>query len=236
MSSSRRPRVTSDHSRPHPLGPGGPGHRVELGRTEQARPGQAVVPRRAREGQAAGGSSEAGGRPAAPAARSRPADPIGSGGRRCAAGRAARSRQRLVADGAVLRSGHPVRAVHAEPAKPWGVLPTDLVAVRMSQHLRPAPGPRLPSPRPKVPPPGRGGAVRPGGTCAGVPLRGRGGGGLPPPPRRDRTLDVHPYVSAARQCYTAMSMALVQRHVTTRRGRPAAAPSSRPHPAPHAAS
>ncbi len=54
---------------------------------------------------------EGGRRPAAPAARSRPADPSGSGGRRCIAGHAARSRQCAVADGVVAPSGHPIRAV-----------------------------------------------------------------------------------------------------------------------------
>jgi hypothetical protein len=66
------------------------------------------------KGRAAGGSSKAGVGPyypVAPAARSRTVDPVGSGGRRCVAGHVARSRPCVVADGVVVQSGHPIRAV-----------------------------------------------------------------------------------------------------------------------------
>jgi hypothetical protein len=61
----------------------------------------------AQKDRAAGGSSTAGAGPQLP----RPADPIGSGGRRCVTEHAIRSRPCIVADGAVVQSGHPIRAV-----------------------------------------------------------------------------------------------------------------------------
>jgi hypothetical protein len=88
---------------------------------------------------------EGGRRPAAPAARSRPADPIGSGGRRCVSGHAGRSRQCAVADGAVIQSGR------GRPGLVKPVLHTDMV-VCMSQ-------------RPPAPPAH--------GYCAATPARAR---------------------------------------------------------------
>ncbi len=81
-----RPRTTHGSLGPGPIGPGSRWH----------------LPRNLK---ASTRSSESRG------PLSRPADPVRSGGRRRVAEHAARSRPCAVADGAVVQSGHPVRAV-----------------------------------------------------------------------------------------------------------------------------